>query len=180
MNRSRTLRIGILILAFVTSTSSVYGQTQQGVTPSEGETLHVLVGKSVVINVQAPITRALSSNPAAVETLAISPTQLVIEGKSAGSSSLILWDSAEHSQVLDVIVDLDIGALRSAMQRSYPGGQIEVQADAGRLILTGSVSDPKIVDDLGKMATAYSSQVVNSVTVETFHDPQVLLEVKFA
>jgi len=104
----------------------------------------------------------------------------VIEGKSAGSSSLILWDSAEHSQVLDVIVDLDIGALRSAMQRSYPGGQIEVQADAGRLILTGSVSDPKIVDDLGKMATAYSSQVVNSVTVETFHDPQVLLEVKFA
>src|SRR5207302_7975968 len=114
------------------------------------------------------------------ETLAISPTQLVIEGKSAGSSSLILWDSAEHSQVLDVIVDLDIGALRSAMQRSYPGGQIEVQADAGRLILTGSVSDPKIVDDLGKMATAYSSQVVNSVTVETFHDPQVLLEVKFA
>jgi pilus assembly protein CpaC len=180
MNSSKALRIGILILAILAFTFSLYGQTQQPVTPNEGETLHVLVGKSVVINVQAPITRALSSNPAAVETLAISPTQLVIEGKSAGSSSLILWDSAEHSQVLDVVVDLDIGALRSAVQRSYPASQIEVQADAGRLILTGSVSDPKIVDDLGKMATAYSPQVVNSVTVETFHEPQVLLEVKFA
>jgi pilus assembly protein CpaC len=180
MKSSKALRIGVQILAILSFSSSLYGDPQQAMTPNEGETVHVLVGKSVMINVQAPITRALSSNPVAVETLAISPTQLVIEGKSAGSSSLILWDSSGHSQVLDVTVDLDIAALRSALQRSYPGSQIDVQADAGRLILTGSVSDPKIVDDLGKMATAYSSQVVNSLIVEAFHDPQVLLEVKFA
>ena len=58
--------------------------------PAEGETVHVLVGKSVVINVQAPLTRILSSNPAAVETMATSPTQVVVEGKAAGESSLIL------------------------------------------------------------------------------------------
>src|SRR5690349_13656238 len=59
---------------------------QQNVS-SEGQALHILVGKSVVVNVQAPITRVLSSNPAVIETLATSPTEVVVEGRAAGSSS---------------------------------------------------------------------------------------------
>ena len=100
--------------------------------PAEGETVHVLVGKSVVINVQAPLTRVLSSNPTVVETMATSPTQVVVEGKAAGSSSLILWDASGRSQILDVAVDLDIMGLRNAIQRSYPKEHLDVEADAGR------------------------------------------------
>src|ERR1700719_2601801 len=82
--------------------------------PAERETVHVLVGKSVVINVQAPLTRVLSSNPAVVETMATTPTQVVVEGKAAGNSSLILWDATGASQMLDVVVDVDVSALRNA------------------------------------------------------------------
>ena len=148
--------------------------------PSEGETVHVLLGKSIVINVQAPLTRVLSSNPTAVEAMATSPRQVVVEGKMAGNSSLILWDASGRSQILDVAVDLDISGLRSAIQRSYPREQLEIEADAGRLVLTGTASNVHIVEDLGKMAAAYSNQVVNSVHVPLAHDRQVVLEVKFA
>lgn len=148
--------------------------------PAEGETVHVLVGKSVVINVQAPLTRVLSSNPTAVEAMATSPTQVVVEGKAAGNSSLILWDASGRSQILDVEVDLDIAGLRSAIQRSYPKEQLDVEADAGRLVLTGTASNAHIVEDLNKMAAAYSGSVVNSVHVPLVHDRQVVLEVKFA
>src|SRR5215469_12713810 len=99
--------------------------------PAEGETVHVLVGKSIVINVQQPMTRVLSSNPAAVETMATSPTQIVVEGKAAGASSLILWDQTGRSQVLDVVTDVDVAALRNAVQKSYPKENIDVEADAG-------------------------------------------------
>src|SRR6266566_446102 len=148
--------------------------------PAEGETVHVLVGKSVVINVQAPLTRVLSSNPTAVEAMATSPTQVVVEGKMAGNSSLILWDASGRSQILDVAVDLDIAGLRNAIQRSYPKEQLDVEADAGRLVLTGTASNAHIVEDLSKMAGAYSAQVVNSVRVPLAHERQVVLEVKFA
>jgi len=148
--------------------------------PGEGETVHVLVGKSVVISVQAPLTRVLSSNPTAVEAMATSPTQVVIEGKAAGNSSLILWDASGRSQILDVAVDLDIAGLRSAIQRSYPKEQLEIEADAGRLVLTGTASNVHIVEDLNKMAAAYSGSVVNSVHVPLVHERQVVLEVKFA
>jgi pilus assembly protein CpaC len=148
--------------------------------PAEGETVHVLVGKSIVINVQEPLTRLLSSNPDAVETMATSPTQVVVEGKTAGASSLILWDRNGRSQVLDVVSDIDIAGLRNAIQKTYPKEHLEIEADGGRLLLTGSASNAHIVEDLAKMAGVYSKQVVNFVSVPLAHDRQVLLEVKFA
>ena len=165
----------------VIGTLSMAGQSApQNAIPAEGETLHVLVGKSIVINVQTPLTRVLSSNPAAVETMATSPTQIVIEGKAAGGSSLILWDSSGRSQVFDVVTDVDISALRNAIQKTYPKENLDVEADGGRLLLTGTASNPRIVEDLGKMAGVYSKEVVNSIVVPLSHDRQVLLEVRFA
>ncbi len=147
---------------------------------SEGQALHVFVGKSVVINLQSPVTRILSSNPSIIDTLATSPTQVVVEGKAAGSSSLILWDATGHSQMLDVTVDVNISRLRTALEETYPGETVNVQSDGAHLILVGTVSDPKIAEDIGKMATAYSGGVVNSLVVAPVHEQQILLEVKFA
>src|SRR3989440_6826600 len=161
------------------STAQPQSSAQQNIS-SEGQALHILVGKSVVVNVQAPITRVLSSNPAVIETLATSPTEIVVEGRAAGSSSLILWDQSGRSQMLDVIVDVDVSGLRSAIERTYPDQHIDVQADGGRLILTGKVTDPKMIEDLTKMSGVYSNQIVNSLTLGISHDRQVLLEVKFA
>ena len=154
--------------------------TSQTAPPAEGQALHILVGKSVVVNVQSPITRVLSSNPAVIETLATSPTEIVVEGRTAGTSSLILWDQSGRSQMLDVIVDLDVTGLRTAITRAYPKGEVEVQADGGRLVLTGNVPDAKSIEDLTKMATVYSPQVVSSLQVSALHEKQILLEVKFA
>jgi pilus assembly protein CpaC len=155
-------------------------ETPQQVPPSEGQALHILVGKSVVVNVQSAITRVLSSNPAVIETLATSRTEVVVEGRAPGSSSLILWDETGRSQMLDVIVDLDVTGLRNAIEHAYPNQQVGVTADGGRLVLTGNVPDAKAAEDLNKMATAYSPQVVSSLQVVAPHERQVMLAVKFA
>ena len=147
---------------------------------SEGQALHVFVGRSVVINLQSPVTRILSSNPAVIDTVATSPTQVVVEGKAAGSSSLILWDETGHSQMLDVTVDVNVSFLRTAIEQTYPGQQITVQSDGAHLILTGTVSDSKVAEDVGKMAGLYSPGVVNSLAIAPVHEQQILLEVKFA
>src|SRR5512146_483977 len=107
---------------------------------SEGQALHIFVGKSVVINLQTPVARILSSNPAVIETLATSPTQVVVEGKAPGASSLILWDTSGHSQMLDVTVDVNVASLRTTLEQTYPGQQVTVQSDGAHLILTGTVS----------------------------------------
>jgi pilus assembly protein CpaC len=154
-------------------TVTCFGQT-------EGQALHIFVGKSVVINVQTPVIRILSSNPTVIETIATSPTQVVVEGKAAGVSSLILWDSAGHSQMLDVTVDVNVASLRTAIEQTFPNQSIAVQSDGSHLILTGTVSDAKVVEDVGRLAASYSNGVVNSLSVAPVHEQQILLEVKFA
>ncbi len=102
----------VLVLGFALPLAQIPAAAQ-----SEGQALHVFVGKSVVINLQSPVTRILSSNPAVIDTLATSPTQVVVEGKAAGNSSLILWDATGHSQMLDVTVDVNISRLRTTPDR---------------------------------------------------------------
>jgi pilus assembly protein CpaC len=197
MKSTLVLRTIILALALATFPAGLEAAPQQEITPpatpaapaipvvparevapTEGQALHILVGKSVVVNVQTPITRVLSSNPTVIETLATSPTQLVVEGKAAGAGSLILWDGTGRSQLLDVVVDLDISGLRSAIERSSQN--VDVQVNGGRVFLTGNVPDAHAAEDLVKMAGAYSAQVVNSLSVAVPHERQVLLEVKIA
>ena len=180
MNSSKAVTIAGLACALAALIPGLPGAPPQGTVSPEGQVLHILVGKSVVINSQARIMRVLASNPAAIETLVTSPTQVVVVGKTAGTSSLLLWDETGHSQMLDVMVDLEVSGLRTAIEHAYPDQPIDVQADGGRLILSGNVLNPRVVDDLTKMAGLYSTQVVNSLTVPVTHDRQVLLEVKFA
>jgi len=160
--------------------ASAPGSTALPSVPAEGETMHVMVGRSLVLNVQSPLTRVLTSNPDAVDIMAASPTQIVVEGKAAGSSSLTLWDATGRSQVLDVESDLDVASLRSALQRSYPKEHLNVEADGEHLVLTGTASSAQVLDTITKMASIYSKDVVNSVVVPVQHERQVMLEVKFA
>ena len=176
----RTLALGKLKALITLLGIAMLLGTLPAAAQSEGQALHIFVGKSVVINLQTPVTRILSSNPTVIETLATSPTQVVVEGKAAGSSSLILWDTAGHSQMLDVTVDVNVAHLRTTIEQTYPSEQITVQSDGAHLILTGTVSDAKISDEVGKMAASYSGGVVNSLTVAPVHEQQILLEVKFA
>jgi pilus assembly protein CpaC len=176
----RTFALGQLKNFIATVGMTLLLASSPAAAQSEGQALHVFVGKSVVINLQSPVTRILSSNPAVIDTLATSPTQVVVEGKSAGSSSLILWDATGHSQMLDVMVDVNISRLRAAIEQTYPGQKIDVQSDGAHLILAGTVSDPKIVEDVTKMASAYSGGIVNSLSVVPLHEQQILLQVRFA
>jgi pilus assembly protein CpaC len=147
---------------------------------AEAQPLHILVGKSVIINLQARLKRVLASNPKVIQTLVTSPTQVVVEAESAGSSSLILWDESGSSRMLDVHVDLDLTGLRTAIQKAYPNQSIQTQADQGRIILSGVVGSQAEAEDLTKMAGIYSKDVVNSLATVQHPQKQILLEVRFA
>jgi pilus assembly protein CpaC len=147
----------------------------------ETQTLHILVGRSVVINSQARLRRVLVSNPAVLETVTINPTQLVVTAKAVGTSSLVLWDETGHSRIMDVYGDIDVSGLRDAVQQAFPGQNVQVEAEQGRVILSGTVNDKAMADEVAKLASSFSKDVVNSLTVPPVsHGKQVMLKVRFA
>ena len=144
------------------------------------ETLHILVGKSVVIHLETRLKRILLSNPSVIDVLAMDPTVVVVEAKAPGTSSLILWDEAGASRMMDVTVEIDLTSLRAAIDQAYPDHSVTVETDAGRLILTGHVPSQHAADELMQMASVYSKDVVNSLNAASVHRRQILLEVKIA
>jgi pilus assembly protein CpaC len=149
--------------------------------PAEAQTLHVLAGRSVIVNTQARLRRILVSNPAVVDTTTVSPTQLVITAKTPGTASLVLWDETGRARILDVNSNVDVSALRDALQQAYPNEDIRVEADQGRVVLSGKASTLAIAEGAGKLASTYSRDIVNSLVVPPLPRPkQIMLKVRFA
>ena len=52
--------------------------------------------------------------------------------------------------MLDVTVDVNVSRLRTTLDQSYPDSQVHVESDGAHLILTGTVADSKVADDIAK------------------------------
>jgi pilus assembly protein CpaC len=148
---------------------------------AEAQTLHILSGRSVIVNTQARLKRILVSNPTIVETTTVSPTQLVITAKAPGTASLVLWDETGRARILDINSNVDVSALREALQQAYPSEDIHAEADQGRIVLTGKASTPAISEGAVKLSSTYSPSVVNSLVVPPPpRVKQIILKVRFA
>src|ERR1700751_4959506 len=69
------------------------------------QTLHLLVGRSLVITSPARIKRGSLADPNIAEAIGGSPTQLLLNGKTPGRVSLLIWGEAGQSQSFEVSVD---------------------------------------------------------------------------
>lgn len=145
------------------------------------QVLHILVGHSVVIRTQARLRRVLVGNPAVVTTATTAPDELVVTAASAGSSSVILWQEDNQSRILEIFGDLDVSMLREAVARSFPNEPIQVEAEEGRIVLTGTASAPPVAEQINKMAAPFSKEIVNSILIaRPGRQKQILLKVRFA
>jgi len=156
-------------------------QPQAPQAPEEGETLHVLVGRSLVITSPARIKRISVADPSVIDALAVSPTQLLINGKIPGAVSLVLWDETGQSQEFDIYVDLDIRGLADQFRQAFPDQPVRVEAQKDVVVLSGAVTSKDIADKMLEMAKVASTKSVSLLAVPPPAKPgEVLIQVKFA
>jgi pilus assembly protein CpaC len=147
-------------------------------TRSAGESLHILVGRSIFIKSMSRLKRVYVSNPIAVDSFTSSPTQIVVTAKTPGVSSLILWDEAGQSATYVVFSDLDVSSLQKEIREALPYDNIQVEAELDRVSLSGTVLSDASADAAAKLAALYAKVVVNSVVVRPPHARQVKLQVE--
>jgi pilus assembly protein CpaC len=159
--------------------SSGPSSTQQGGQGSE--TVHIIVGHSLVINTPSRVKRVLTGNPDVIESVVTSPGELVVTAKKTGSSSLVLWNESGRARALDVYGDLDVTSLRSSVEQAFPNVNVDVQAEGSKVVLTGWVPTKEVGDQVAKMAASFSPEVVNGLQLSPApHERQVMLKVRFA
>ncbi|HKI51623.1 MAG TPA: type II and III secretion system protein family protein, partial [Geothermobacteraceae bacterium] len=159
------------------------------------ETVNIKVGGTQIIESPDAVKRASVINPDIADIVIISPKELYAYGKQPGYTTVILWQENKGKTLLDVIVSLDLTALKEKLHQLFPDEQIEVHGSETGVVLSGTVSGPEVVESVLRLTRTFlpklaegkgagagtgvsGSGITNLLRVGGIQ--QVLLEVKFA
>ena len=150
--RWRLNKIFSLTAAFFFMTMLVQGVGAQSQTTP---TITVTVNKSMVFRLAERAKRVSVSQPQVADVLVVAPSQLLINGKSVGTTSLIIFDENGEVSNYDLVVAPDIAALRGQLKSLFPGETVEVSTSGPAIVLRGEVSNEVVYDKLLEIAVTY-------------------------
>jgi pilus assembly protein CpaC len=163
-------------------------------------TTEVILGKEAVITLKKPCIRVSVADPDVAGVTVVSPSEIVVTGKRAGITSLIVWDK-EGNTFFDVKVIADVKEIQKEIKAIAPNDNIEVSFANDTIVLSGTASNRQTINKAIQIAepyavayntttsTKYSAGVTTTETsssgkvlnlVKIPDEQQVLLEVKVA
>ena len=177
---------------FLCAESSLRAQTTSslpGGVPVQDSTneLAVAVGKTVQVDTARPISRVAVGLGDIAEASAVTPTEIMVNGKAPGETSLIIWDMRGGRQFFNITVRAssavstdNLDSIRRELALELPGQSLKVTAENNSLFLRGTVKDLTSSTRAVQIASS-GGKVVNLLNVNVpAADPQILLKVRFA
>src|SRR5215475_10007277 len=121
----------------------------------QAPTVTVTVNKSLVFGLAQKARRVSVTQPEVAEVVVLSPNQLLINGKSVGATSLIVWPESGDIVNYDLIVIADVAALRGELRTLFPNEKVEVSTSAAAIVLRGEVSNEVVYDKVLDVVVKY-------------------------
>ncbi len=149
--------------------------------------LSVAVGKTVLVDTAKPIARVSIGLGGFAEASAINSTEIMVNGKAPGETSLIIWDTKGGRQFFnltvrgsDLVSNDHLDAIRREIRTELPGQTVKLSTENGIVFLRGTVKDLTSSARAVQIAST-AGKVVNLLNVDVpAADPQILLKVRFA
>jgi pilus assembly protein CpaC len=136
----------------------------------------------MVVNTNFDIRRLAITNPTVADGTVVSPRELLIDGKTAGTISLLVWGDAERIHY-ELVVEPAVTTLEQRLQELFPGEDIKVSVSEGAVILSGRVSSNDVMLRAAEVAGSSlpSQSVINMLQLPGGTvSQQVMLQVRFA
>src|SRR5713226_8807208 len=170
------------------SASTVELQTQTAATAQEAHVssardLFVTVGKSLVVDSPVNIQRVSVANGELAEALAVTPREVLVNGKTAGETSLIIWQQGGSRLFFDLTVrssNSKAGAAQQQLAQELPGQDVKIVFENDTAFIHGTVKDLTSAERAVAVASTLG-KVVNLLNVQVPPtEAQILLKVRFA
>jgi pilus assembly protein CpaC len=134
-------------------------------------------GSALLVN-PVPIARFSVGDPGVAEATVVSPTEVILNGKGLGTTTLFVWDNSSQVRVYSVEVTADAPGLERYLRSLMPDEDIQVSASGNSITLSGTVKDPNTVARATQIASGTGAQVIDNLIAPPA--VQVLLKVRFA
>jgi pilus assembly protein CpaC len=154
--------------------------------PGIDRRLQATVGKSLIIDSPLRIDKISVANGELVEAVPINPQEVLINGKAAGETSIIVWQHGGQRLVYDLTVRMNpvkLDAVREQVRRDFPNDNINISLDNETVFVRGTVKDLLSANRVMQIASTLTGagKTLNLLRVAVAPSaPQILLKVKFA
>lgn len=144
--------------------------------------LIVAINKSIVVDYGSSIRRISVASADVADAVAVSSSEVLLNGKATGDTSLIIWDQQGKRSTFDIHVVAStskLDAVREQLTREV-GPDVVIEIQDGTVFLRGTVKDEIAADRAYNIASTLG-KVVNLLRVLVPPTaPQILLKVRFA
>jgi pilus assembly protein CpaC len=145
--------------------------------------LVVTVGKSLIIDSPLDIRRLSVANGDLAEAVAVNPKEVLINGKTAGETSLIVWQQNGSRLIYDLTVRMSnakLDAARQQVAKDFPNEDINITFENDTAFVRGTVHDLTASERVMSIASTLG-KTVNLMRVDVPPvEQQIMLKVKFA
>lgn len=167
----------MLILSPRTSAAAGLTSTESVVT----RTIQLSAGKSMVMKTDTPIKRVSIANPAVADFILLSPGEIYLTGKAAGSTNITLWQDGGLAAVYDLNVGFDVAALKQQLNELLPSEtDLQVMSVNNSLTLAGKVTNAANMNQVMSLARSFVPEDHIQNLVQVGGVQQVMLEVRIA
>ena len=147
--------------------------------------LKAIVGKSQLIKFDEPIKRISITDPSMADLVFISPKEMLINGKTGGETSLIIWGGSGDPVMFNLFVQgksiYNYDNFVKEVRKLVPNDDIKIELfnsgdkSSTQVALSGRISSTIKMEKIKKLFTAYGYTLVDNTETLT---PQIMLEVK--
>jgi pilus assembly protein CpaC len=146
--------------------------------------LFITAGKSVVVDSATPISRVSVSNGDIAEAVATSPREVLVNGKTAGETSMIVWQTNGQRLFFDINVqpvpNQRVLGVQRELARELESDQVTLAMEADTPFLRGTVKDLSAAERAVTIASVLGKPVNLLRVAVPQTDPQILIKVRFA
>ena len=167
----------VLVIAMM----SPMGLQASNLTPVESQSLQLVSGKSIVLHSDTSVTRISIANPDVADFKLLSPNEIYITAKAAGTTNLTMWRNNRVSAIFDLDVVYDISRFKQQLEQILPDeNDLRVNFSNDSITLSGKVSNATNLSQALSLAKAFAPEgnIQNLIQVGGVH--QVMLEVRVA
>jgi len=171
----------VLSLAFGPARGSAQQNSPGGpATPLARKSMTLTAGRGEVLQFTDEASRVSVSDPAIADAVVVSTHEVVLNGKSPGNTTIMIWHG-ENLSPYEVTVEPDLSVIQKQLRATFPNEQIGVSSsNKDALLLTGVVSDAGVAKQAAEIAAVHAKSVVNLLQSPPAENRQVMLQVKFA
>src|SRR5262245_41938714 len=171
-----------LCLALLVSVSQREPFAQDQTNIDTPERVLLTAGRSTVLITDFDIRRIAVTNPEVADATVVKPREVLVDGKGAGTVSLIIWGDTTRRHY-DIVVDRGVSTLQQNLQALFPGENISIGVTDDAVILSGAVSSNEVMLRAAEVSKAAlpKASIINMLQLPGGSpSKQVMLQVRFA